>query len=64
MEPTVVEDHGVLPFAKGILCLAGGRLVGTCEKAVRYRIAAKSPSMHTIRQVIKTSFRKNIFVMN
>lgn len=63
-ETTVVEDHSGFSFEKEILFLAGGMLVGTCEKTVCYRIAAKSPSMHTIRQVLKTSFRQNIFIMN
>lgn len=64
VETTVMEDHSVFSFEKEILFLAGGRLVGICEKTVCYRIAAKSPSMHTIRQVLKTSFRQNIFIIN
>uniref|UniRef100_A0A8D0ESX5 Carbonic anhydrase n=1 Tax=Strix occidentalis caurina TaxID=311401 RepID=A0A8D0ESX5_STROC len=64
VETTALEDHSVFSFEKEILSLAGGRLVGTCEKAVCSRIAAKSPSMHTIRQVLKASFRQNVFIIN
>lgn len=64
MEITVVEGHSVFSFEKETFFLAGERLIGTCENTVCYRIAAKSPSMYTIRQVLKPSFRQNTFTMN
>ena len=64
VETTVVEGHGVFSFEKEIHFWAGRRLLGTREKAVRYRIAAKPPSMHTIRQVLQTSFRQHTFITN
>lgn len=49
MEITVAEDHSVFSFEKETFFLAGERVIGTCENTVCYGIAAKSPSMHTIR---------------